>query len=32
MGLILYATGFLLFPFILFLVFMFLSKLSTREE
>lgn len=32
MGLILYALGFLLFPFILFFIFMWMSKLSTREE
>jgi len=32
MGMILYALGFLLFPFLLFFIFMTLSKLSTREE
>lgn len=31
MGIILYALGYVIFPFILFFIFMYLSKLTTRE-
>ncbi len=31
MGVILYALGYLIFPFVLFFMFIYLSKLTTRE-
>jgi hypothetical protein len=31
MGIIFYALGYIVFPFILFFIFMYLSRLTTRE-
>lgn len=31
MGIIFYAMGYMVFPFVLFFIFMYLAKLTTRE-